>query len=199
MNRADLRNELKNSHLGATYWSDAKLNYFIGNAIDSLYPTWYQRKVATTTAGSGPLQTPPAGCKNIYEILIHSTNSPSRPHWLRGWVEGDGAAYIPVTRDREGAITGRQLVWGWTEGWTDPGNDSTDVPFPRECREVVILKAKLQAYESLLTDKITTDKYLASQVRPQVSEEDIFSAIDTIQQDLRSRAERAVPLPEVMR
>lgn len=197
--RADLRNELKDAHLGSTYWSDTKLNYYIATAIGGLYPTWWKRKVGTTTAGAGPLQTKPTSASNIYEIAIHDAAAPGRPRWLRGWSEGATDAYIPVTQLGAGAITGKTLVWSYTTGWDIPGDDVTGVDLTNEAKEVVILKAKEMALQSLLTDHLIQEKYLAQQVRPLINEQEIMSAIDSIHQALQMKAQLAMKLPEVQR
>jgi len=191
--RLTLRNELLTSHLnGATYWTSAMLDDFVENAIGSLYPTWYQRKVATSVGVSGPIQNLPSGARNLYEVVVHEATG--RPRFLRGWTEGATTAYVPTSD-----LTGKTIVWAWTAGFTVPTDDTTPLDITPESRMPVLLKAKMQALESLLTTRVLSDAFLAQQIRRDVNEGEIVEAINSADATLRELAQAAVKLPEVRR
>lgn len=191
--RLTVRTELLTSHLNnATYWTTAMLDDFVENAIGSLYPTWFQRKIASTTGVSGPIQNLPAGARNLYEIVVHEATG--RPRFLRGWTEGATTAYIP-TAD----LTGKTIVWAWTSGFTVPTADGDTLDITPEARLPVLLKAKMQALESLLTTRVLSDAFLAQQIRRDVNEGEIVEAINSADATLRELAQAAVKLPEVRR
>lgn len=191
--RTTVRSELANRLGDPSFvvWTTAELNGYIDNAIKGLYPSFYQRKVATSTAAAGPLQTPPAGARNIYLVGLQRTGS-TRVRPLRQWAEGALQVFVPKT-----GITGDVLVWGWTEGWDSPASDTEVLGIPRESEEVVILRAQVVALEKLLTNSVSAEKYFATQVREAHTDEDISLAIDAIHSSLRERLATVVPLPEV--
>lgn len=191
--RATLRAELAR-RLGDTtnaIWPVADLDGYLNWGIVGLYPTFFIRKTATTVAAAGPLQTAPAGARNIHMLGLQRTGS-TRVRPLRSWQEGDGQAFIPKT-----GITGETLVWAWTQGWDAPASDGEVLTIPREAEEVVIIRAQIAALERLLSDRVSVDKYLSLSVRQASSEEDIATTIDALHASLRDRMEHVVPLPEV--
>lgn len=191
--RADIRNEVE-SRLGDTtnvVWTEAQLNGIINFAVQGLYPTYFQREVAETVAGAGPIQSMPAAARNLY-MVGHKRATSTRVRALRGWHEGDGEAYIPRT-----GITGDLLVWAWTEGWDAPANDTETLAFPVEAVEVVVLRTMVAALEYLLTDRVSQEKFHAIQVREGSSEQDIDLLISNLRDSITERISRALPLPEV--
>lgn len=193
--RADIRNEVE-SRLGDTanvVWTEALLNGIIDFAIQGLYPTFFQREVAETTAGAGPIQTMPADARNLY-MLGHKRLTSTRVRALRKWEEGDGEAYIPRT-----GIAGDTLVWAWTQGWSAPSSDTQALSFPSEAAEVVVLRTMVAALEYLLTDRVSQQKFHAIQVREGNSESDIDLLISNLRDSLTERLARALPLPEVQK
>lgn len=194
--RADIRTEVRN-RLGdpsSVVWTDSTLNGLIDFTIRGLYPTFYLRKVATSVAGAGPIQTKPAGARNLY-MVGHKRATSTRVRPVRGWVEGDTDAFVPKT-----GITGDTLVWAWTNGFAPPvGGDSQVLDLTQEAEEVVILRVQVGALEQLLSDRVSADKYLALHVRAAVTETDIADTLDALHASLREREDRALPLPEVQR
>lgn len=189
--RDALLSELKTGHLGTTYWSDTKLELYLDRAIERLYPTWFQRNVDTTVAGTGPVQTMPSGATNVHEIVVHD----GRPRYLRGWSEGDTDAYVPFSTD----VTGKTLVWMWTAGWSAPATGATNMTMPTDAESAVVIMAKMAALQSLLTDKLQVDTHMAAQVRPNITEDELLGAIDALSRELRELADRALMRPEVRR
>ena len=193
--RPDIRTEVAR-RLGDTanaVWTVAELDGLIDYTIEGLYPTFYQREVAETTAADGPIQTAPAGARNLY-MVGHKKATSTRVRALRKWYEGDGEAYIPRT-----GITGDLLVWAWTKGWAPPVNDAEVLTFPPEAVEVVILRTMIAALERLLTDRVSQEKFHALQVREGSSEDDVDMLISNLRDSLRERVDRAIPLPEVQK
>lgn len=193
--RADIRNEVE-SRLGDTtnvVWTEAQLNGIIDFVVQGLYPTFFQREVAETTAGAGPIQTMPADARNLY-MLGHKRATSTRVRSLRKWEEGDGEAYIPRT-----GITGDTLVWAWTQGWSAPVNDTEVLSFPPEAVEVVVLRTMVAALEYLLTDRVSQEKFHAIQVREGNSENDIDLLISNLRDSITERVQRTLPLPEVQK
>lgn len=184
---ADLDNRLGTT----TPWTAGERQAFVIQAIEGLYPSFYKFKTQTTVADDGPLQTLPAGARNLHFVGLQRTGS-TRVRKLRGWNEGDGNAYIPKT-----GISGETLVWAWTEGWTAPSDLNEVVGIPKEAREVVVLRAHISALEHLLTDRMARERYLSINAREMVSDEDIAATIDILHLSLRERLERVRPLPEV--
>jgi hypothetical protein len=184
---ADLNNRLGTT----TPWTEGERFAFIDHAIEGLYPSFYRFKTQTTVADDGPLQTLPAGARNLHFVGLQRTGS-TRVRKLRGWSEGDGNAYIPKT-----GISGETLVWAWTEGWSAPTNSDEVIGIPKEAREVVVLRAHISALEHLLTDRMARERYLSINAREMVSDEDIAATIDILHLSLRERLERVRPLPEV--
>lgn len=188
--RDELRRRLGDG--GSVVWTDAELNGFIDNGISGLYPTYYLRDQATTTAGSGATQTAPTGARNIYHIAIQFIGS-TRTHSLMGWREGNGQAYLPVS-----GISGSTLVWSWTKGFTIPGSDVNVLDVTPEAVEVLVLRTQITAMENLLSDRVKTDKFFALNIRQGVTEQDIAIILDALHSSLNKRQERAIPLPEVI-
>lgn len=191
--REELRRRL--GDVAIVVWSDAELNGFIDNGISGLYPTYYRRVQATTTAGAGPIQTFPVATpavRNVYKIAIQYPSS-TRVHSMMGWTEGDTGAFLPV-----GGITGATLVWSWTKGFTVPTLDATVLDVTPEAEEVLILRTQITAMENLLSDRVKTDKFFALNIRQGVTEQDIAIILDALHSSLNKRQERAIPLPEVM-
>ena len=172
-------------------WTSAEKDTVLKNAIQSLYPSFFQRKVATTSAGAGPIQTAPANARNLYLVGLQRTGS-TRVRPIRGWSEGAGDAFVPKT-----GITGQLLVWAWTEGWAAPAVETDTLTIPRESEEVVLLRAEISLLAGLLADHVRVEKYHALQVRQGVTEDDVVLLIDAKQAALRDLLERTIPLPEV--
>lgn len=193
--RGTLNTELAN-RLGDpsnAIWSSAERDQYLNFAIKGLYPTYFQRQVAETSAGVGPLQAMPNGARNLYMVGYQRVGS-TRVRPLRGWSEGYGTTFVPKT-----GITGGLLVWAWTTGWDEPASATEVLRIPTEAEEFVLLRAQVSALEKLLTDRVSVEKYLALSLRQGITEDDIATAIDALHASLRERAERVVPLPEVVR
>lgn len=193
--RADIRSEVE-SRLGDTanaVWTENQLNGIIDHVIQGLYPTFYQREVAETTATAGPIQTMPADARNLH-MLGHKRETSTRVRNLRKWIEGDGEAYIPRT-----GITGDTLVWAWTQGWSAPASDTEALSFPPEAVEVVVMRTMVAALEYLLTDRVSQEKFHAVQVREGGSENDIDMLISNLRDSINERVQRTLPLPEVQK
>lgn len=193
--RADIRGEVQNrlGDTGEEVWTEAELNGIIDYVIKGLYPTFYQRKVASTTAADGPVQTAPVGARNLY-MVGHKKATSTRVRSLRGWHEGDGDAFVPRT-----GITDDTLVWAWTEGWSAPANDVEALTFPSEAEELVVLRACVAALEKLLTDRVSVETFHAIQVRQGVTEEDVDLLISNLRDSIEERVRNTLPLPEVQK
>lgn len=193
--RLTIRTELK-QRLGDTagaIWTDANLNGYIENAIRGLYPTFFRRDAATTTATAGPMQTMPAGARNLYEVALQTSGS-VRPVPILGWAEGSGSTFVPVT-----GITGSTLVWAWTKGFTAPTADGTTLDTNEDAEEVLIIRSHIAAIEHLLSNRVKRDKYFAINLRQATSEPDLGLTLDALHGSLDERVKRAVPLPDVRR
>lgn len=186
---ADLENRLKDPT--NTVWPEADLKNFIDKAIEGLYPSFFQYKVATAVAGAGPLQTLPSGARNLYMVgLQRATSTRVRP--VRGWTEGQAQVFVPKT-----GVTGETIVFAWTSGWTAPATDGEVLTLPTEAHEVVLLRCHISALEQLLTDRMGLERYHALQVRQAITEDDILSSLDALHTSLRERLETTLPLPEI--
>lgn len=193
--RADIRGEVQ-SRLGdaaAAVWTTAELNGIIDFAVKGLYPTFFERKVASTVATEGPIQTGPSGARNLY-FIGHKRLTSTRVRQLRGWNEGSGDAYVPRT-----GITGDTLVWAWTAGWNAPPDDITVLTLPTEAEEVLVLRGCVSALEDLLVDRLRAEKYHAIQVREGNSEQDIDLLIQNFRDSIEERVRNTLPLPEVQK
>lgn len=191
--RATLRGELEYrlGDVANAIWTDNELNAYLDTALKGMYPMWYQRVLATTTATDGPIQTAPAGARNLYMIGLQREGS-TRVRPQRGWTEGNGDAFVPKT-----GITGQTLVWGWTAPYAAPANDSVVLTVPPESEEYIVLRAHITALERLLTDRVQQEKFHALQVRQGVTEEDIATTLDALHETMREIMERAMPAPEI--
>lgn len=172
-------------------WTEAELKGYIDHAISGLYPSFYRRRVATTIAAEGPMQTLPGDCRNLYMVGLQRAGS-TRVRSMRRWAEGDGNALVPKT-----GIADQTLVWAWTSGWPAPATDAEVLGIPLEAQEVVVIRAQITALEKLLVDRVSAERFLAVQVRQGADEDDINQTIDALHISLRARLERTVPLPEV--
>lgn len=190
-NRTGLRYELQ-QRIGTT-WSASDCNDFLRYGVGGVYPTFYLRKVNTTTAGTGPLQTKPTGATNLYMVGLKRPTS-TRVRTLRNWTEGDTDAVVNKT-----GITGETLVWSWTEGWQLPDNDETTIVMPEEAKDYAILRAHIAALQKFMTTRIQSTDYMAVQVRQQVNEAEVMDSLDALYSEVRLIKENAVPLPEVVR
>jgi len=191
--RATQRAELE-QRLGDTtndVWSDDDLNGYLNHAYKGLYPTFFLRKTDTTTAGAGPMQTPPTGARNIYFIGLIQAGA-TRVQKLRRWVEGDGEVMIPKLN-----INGLTLTWAWTAGWDEPATDGTTLTIPLEAEEFVIIRAHIAALEHLLTNRVKLDQYLSLALRQATTEDEIATTIDALHASLNERARGLLPLPQV--
>lgn len=174
-----------------TIWTANEKKSYIDNAIEGLYPTFFRRRVATTTAGDGPVQTLPADCRNLYMVGLQRAGS-TRVRSMRRWTEGDGVAVVPKT-----GIAAETLVWAWTSGWSAPTADDEVLTLPVEARDFVLMRAMVSALENLLINRVAQERFLAVQVRQGATEDDINSTIDALHISLRERREGSVPLPEI--
>lgn len=172
-------------------WTTAELDDLLDEAITGLYPSYYDRKVDTTVAGAGPVQTLPTGARNLYYVGYQRTGS-NRVRSVRNWKEGVGDAYIPKT-----AITGDTLVWAWTAGWAAPATGAETVAIPGEAEEVTIMRAQVAALEQLLSGRVNADKFYSLTVRPGVTEDDILSTLEALHASINARLDRVQPLPEI--
>lgn len=173
-------------------WTEVELKNYIDTALEGLYPNYYIRRIETTTAVVGPLQTKPTGCKNLHQIA-HKRTTSNRARNVRRWTEGITKAMIPRTN-----ILGDTLIWSWTEGWDAPDNDSDlIVDLPLEATEAVVLRTCITAIERILAEKERLNKYLAIQAREEVSENDIALTLDAFHAQLDKKLEVAHPLPEL--
>lgn len=191
--RNSLRAKLE-QRLGDTanaVWTDDELDDLLDEAIQGLYPSFYQRKVDTSTASAGPVQNTPLGVRNLYYVGYQRTGS-NRVRSLRAWKEGYGQAYVPKT-----GIAGDTLVWAWTEGWEAPSTGTELLTFPPEAGEVVILRAQIGALEGLLSNKVKQEKFYSLTVRPSVTEDDILSTMEALHASVNARLDRVMPLPEI--
>lgn len=176
-----------------TSWSEEDLNNIIGDVVSGLYPAFFNYKVDTTTAGSGPDQTMPTGARNLYMVGLQRVGS-NRVRPLRNWFEGDGSAIIPKAN-----ITGATLVWAWTSGWSAPVDDFTTIDVPEEAVEVILLRSEIAALEALLASRLQGDVFYAVQVRQGITEDDIVNALQAKHASLSDRLEHAMKLPEVLK
>ena len=191
---AELQNRLGDT--GASIWLAATLKGYLDHAYKSLYPTFYRTKVATTTAGTGPVQDKPAAAdyKRIHSIGVRRDTDVTRVRQIRRWQDGDIDAVVPKLQ-----ISGQMLVWAWTEGWDAPAGGSTTLTIPIEAEEYSIVRAQVSALENVLTDRVSAEKYFAVQVRQSITEDDVVNTLDALHVTLRAIAERQPPLPELER
>jgi hypothetical protein len=189
--REDLRVECayRLGDISQAIFTTTELNKYIDKAIKSLYPTYFQYEVATTTATDGPLQTMPTGARDLYYIGVQKPNS-TRVRLLRQWREGQGEAFIPKT-----GISGETLVWAWTQGFTVPTEDLIAIDLNEETEEVVILRVCISALERISSSRVEIAKYFAMTVREGVTEADIISILDAYHASLDARIKQAVPRP----
>ena len=167
----------------------SELNLYFNTAVTSIYPTWFKFEVATTTAGAGPIQTMPANARNLYYIG-ESKSTSVRVRLLRQWKEGLGQAFIPKT-----GITGETLVWAWTQGFTDPGDDVTTLDLNPEAEDVVVIKMCISCLERVASNRVELLKYFALTTREGVTEQDVIQALDAFHASLDDRIKAAVPRP----
>lgn len=185
----DLRYRLNEP--SASVWSDAELNDYLDQAIQSLYPHWYLFKVSTTTATIGPVQTMPSGAKNIYYVSLKKDSTSNRARVIRGWHEGDTDCVVPKLN-----ITGQTLVWAWTIAHTKPAGSSDTLTIPAQAEEVVVLRAQVTALERVLASKVKSTVYFATQVREGVTENDIVATLDALHASIDTRMKDAPGPPE---
>lgn len=191
---AELRRRLGDT--GADVWSDDMLDGYVDTRIKGAYPTFFQYEVDTTTPGAGPIQTAPSGCSNIYRIGFKRNSDATRVRYVRGWTEGNGEAVIPKLNIN---VSGALLIWSWTAGWDAPASDGATLTIPKAAEEWVIVGSHINALEFLLTNRLAQEKYFALQVRQAGSEDDIAQTLDALHISLKEKADRALPLPEVVR
>lgn len=189
--RTDLRTRLRDQ--AKSQWQDSELDNYLAQAIRGLYPYFFQYRVAQTTADNGPIQTMPTECRNLYQIGLRNTGS-TRVRPLRGWSEGNGSAFVPKT-----GIAGQTLVWSWTQGWDVPSDDATVLRSPVEADEVLVIRAQITALQSLLNGRILEGGYMAQQARQITTEAEVLDTIASLEDSLKTRLEKTVPLPEVSR
>ena len=176
-----------------------ELNKYFNNAVTSIYPTFFQYLASTTVASDGPIQTMPVRdglgvplvepCRNLYYIG-ESKPSSVRVRLLRQWKEGLGCAFVPKT-----GIAGETLVWAWTAGFTDPGNDTTILDLNPEAEDVVVIKMCISALERVASSRVELLKYFALTGREGVTEQDVIQALDAFHASLDDRIKAAIPRP----
>jgi hypothetical protein len=193
--RAALRLRLGDPAPGDT-WSDAALNSLLDYAVEGLYPSFYRRRTIYIAGTTGEFEALPAGVRNLYSVRVkREGGNQYRP--LRGWTEDSVAGELFLGRHFPAGSNPIFSV-NYTEGWTKPGNDSTNIPLHNEALEVVLLRAHIGAIESMLTGRVLHgEKYHAIQVRQQITEEEVLGTLEALHASLRERLDRAVPLPEV--
>lgn len=189
--RSDIRSEVgyRLGDISNTVFTVTELNKYFTHAVRSLYPTFFLWKTTTSTAGAGPLQTTPAGVRNLYYLGLQSLTS-TRVRLLRQWKEGDTNTFIPKT-----GITGQTLVWAWTQGFTDPGDDVSTLDMNPECEEVVILRMMISCLERIVSNRVEAARYFALSVREGVTEADVVQTIDALHASLDTHLKAAVPRP----
>lgn len=173
----------------ATVWSDADLNGILGTSIKALYPWFHVKKTGTSTAADGPMQTLPAGAKDLYYVGLRRVGS-SRVQPIRNWVEGNGEVVVPKV-----GIAGGELVFGWHEGFSVPVNDSDLLRIPPEAEEIVLLRGQIACLESVLASRVQANRYLSLYTREQVTEQDIAVSLDSLRESLAVRLQNLIPLP----
>ncbi len=188
----ELRARLKDNAIPPV-WEPSDLRGYVVFAIKGLYPNFYKRDVAWSTAATGPIQKKPDGVVNIYSIG-HLRRGSQRVRPLRGWMEGDTTAVVPKT-----GIESDTLVWGFTKPFTIPANDTTTLDLPSQAEEVVLLRAHIAALEALLTSRVRAEKYFALNVREASTEDDVRTAIDALAASVEDRLRTVQPLPEAVR
>lgn len=188
-----LNSELKNRLQDAAHavWTDAELLGYLEQAVKSLYPHWYLFANGTTTATIGPLQTAPAGARNLHYIGLNNGTS-NRARVIRGWQEGSGQAIVPKLN-----ITGQTLIWAWTVPHAaDAASPATTLTIPAQAEEVVVLRAQITALERVLTDRVKKAKYFAQQVREGVTESEIATTLDALHASVDTRMKDAPGPPQ---
>lgn len=170
-------------------FTTGELDAYVTAAVQSLYPTYFQYAAATTVASAGPLQTMPAGARNIYYIGEQKPTS-TRVRMIRQWKEGVGTTFVPKVN-----IAGETLVWAWTTGFTVGATVSTPFVLSDECVEPVILRTCISALERVASSRVETAKYFALTVREGVTEQDIISILDAYHASLDARIKQAVARP----
>lgn len=192
--RAELQNRLGDT--GAAIWPTAELDGYLDHAYKSLYPTFFQTLVDTTTATDGPVQTKPTDAANdrLHAIGIKRDDTVTRVRTIRRWHDGDTDAIVPKLN-----IADQTLVWAWTEGWDAPANGSATLAIPVESEEYAILRAQCSALEKILTDRVSAEKYFAIQLRQSITEDDVANTLDALHVTMREIAEKQPPLPELER
>lgn len=190
--RSDLRADInyRLGDIGATIFTATEVNKYIDKAIKSLYPTYFLYKTNTIVATDGPLQTTPAGAKNIYYVGLKKVTS-TRVRLVRQWREGADQVFIPKT-----GITGETLVFAWTAGFNSPADDVTTLDLNPECEEVVILRSMISCLERITSSRVETAKYFSMTVREGVTEADLTATLDALHASLEQRLKQAVPRPE---
>ena len=182
-----------------TIFPVAEMRTYFNGAVTSIYPTFFNYETSTTTATNGPIQTMPTldglgnalalPCRNLYYIG-ESKSTSVRVRLLRQWKEGVGCAFIPKT-----GIAGETLVWAWTSGFTDPGDDVTALNLTPEAEDVVVIKMCIAALERVASSRVELLKYFALTVREGVTEQDVIQALDAFHASLDDRIKAAIPRP----
>ena len=189
--RSDLRTDI-NYRLGdisAAIFTATEVNKYIDKAIKSSYPSYWKYQVGTTVATDGPLQTMPAGARDLYYIGEQKPTG-TRIRLLRQWKEGTAQAFIPKV-----GIAGETLVWAWTTGFASPADDVTTLDLNSEVEEVVILRSMISCLERIVSNRVETARYFSLTVREGVTEADLTATIDALHASLDNRLKQAVPRP----
>lgn len=193
---ADLRIRLGGSDT-TSVWSDANVRSLIVSSTFGLYPAYYSLEADSFTADDddSPHHPLPTGARNVYSVKLKRSDA-NRLRKVRGWTEGDGVITIP-----KHGIDGQQVTVSWTLPLEIPSasisNPDAGFTFPNEAYDVLILRSHVACLQTLLSDRAALDRYLAVQARQEVTEEDILNTIDAIQDSIRQRMDRAIPLPEI--
>lgn len=189
--RSDLRSEVgtRLGDPGNAIFATAELNSYIDKAIKSSYPSYWKYQVGTTLAGNGPIQTMPAGARDLYYVGEQKPTG-TRIRLLRQWKEGSGTAFIPKV-----GIAGETLVWAWTTGFASPQDDVTVLDLNAEVEEVVILRSMISCLERIVSNRVETAKYFSLTVREGVTESDLRTTLDALHASLDNRLKQAVARP----
>lgn len=199
--RSDLRSRVS-QQLGdptAAVFTSTELNLYFTNAVKSLYPTYWRYMASETVGSAGTFQAMPTHdslgvllalpCRNLYQIKYIKPGT-VRPRLLRQWTEASGFAEIPRSD-----LLGDTIIWSWTTGFTDPGDDITTLDMNPECEEIVTIRMMIACLERVASNRVEAAKYFSLTVREGVTEQDVIAALDALHATLQDRLKAAVARP----
>jgi hypothetical protein len=128
-------------------------------------------------------------CRNLYQLKYIKSGT-VRPRLLRQWTEGAGFAEIPRSD-----LLGTTVIWSWTTGFTDPGDDVTTLDLNPECEEIVVIRMMISCLERVASNRVEALKYFSLTVREGVTEQDVIAALDALHATLQDRLKAAVARP----